>query len=199
MNAAEHLLGQDALARHGARAALVCGERALTYSELARETARAASALGTLGVRPGERVLLLLRDTPEFAAAWLGAVRAGAVAIGLNSKLAETDYRHIVTDSDARLLIADESLQQVLGPLAGELAAARRLVPLGDWLKLAAGAAPQAGVHEAQPEDPAFWLYSSGTTGRPKGIVHTHRSMLPAGQAQREVKGLGPSRPVSRA
>jgi len=192
MNAAEHLLGQDALARHGARTALVCGERALTYAELAAETARAASALRTLGVRPGERVLLLLRDTPEFAAAWLGTVRAGAVAIGLNSKLAETDYRHIVTDSDARLLIADESLQQVLGPLAGELAAARRLVPLGDWLKLAAGAAPQASVHEAQPEDPAFWLYSSGTTGRPKGIVHTHRSMLPAGQAQREVMGLGP-------
>ncbi|HEX7251205.1 MAG TPA: AMP-binding protein, partial [Burkholderiales bacterium] len=192
MNAAEHLLGEDALARHGARTALVCGERALTYAELALETTRAASALRSLGVRPGERVLLLMRDTPAFAAAWLGAVRAGAVAIGLNSKLAEADYRHIVMDSGARLLIAEEGLQQVLGPLAGELAAARRLVSLRDWLALAATAAPQSSAHDAQPEDPAFWLYSSGTTGRPKGVVHTHRSELPAGQAQRDVVGLGP-------
>jgi benzoate-CoA ligase len=143
-------------------------------------------------VRPGERVLLLLRDTPEFAAAWLGAVRAGAVAIGLNSKLAEADYRHMATDSEARLLIADEGLLAVLGPLAGELAAARRLVPLREWLQHVAAAMPRGSAHDAQPEDPAFWLFSSGTTGRPKGIVHTQRSILPAGQAQREAMGLGP-------
>jgi benzoate-CoA ligase len=191
MNAAEHLLGEDALARHGARTALVCGERALTYAELAMAVGRAANALRALGVRPGERVLLLMRDTPEFAAAWLGAVRAGAVAIGLNSKLTEADYRHMVADSGARVLIAEEALLQVLGPLAAELAAARRLIPQREWLALADAASPHGRAHDAQPEDPAFWLYSSGTTGRPKGIVHTHRSVLPAGQAQREIVGLG--------
>ena len=87
MNAAEHLLGEHALARNGARAALVCGEEVLSYRALAAEVGRAANALRALGVRPGERVLLLLRDTPEFVAAWLGAVQAGAVAIGLNTKL----------------------------------------------------------------------------------------------------------------
>jgi benzoate-CoA ligase len=191
MNAAEHLLGEVALARHGARAALVCGERELSYAELAADTARAANAVRARGVRPGERVLLLLRDTPEFAAAWLGSVRAGAVVVGLNSKLAEGDYRHIVADSAARLLIADERLLPVLGPLAGELAGARRLVPLREWQQQLAAAAPEGAAHPAQREDAAFWLYSSGTTGRPKGIVHTHRAILAAGQAQREVVGLG--------
>ena len=91
MNAAEHLLGESALERHGARTALVCGDESLSYRALAQAVARAAGALRSLGVRPGERVLLLLRDTPAFAAAWLGAVHAGAVAVGLNSKLTEAD------------------------------------------------------------------------------------------------------------
>lgn len=192
MNAAEHLLGEDALARHGARTAIACANGRLSYRELAAQVARAAGALRALGVKPGERVLLLLRDSPAFASAWLGAVHAGAVAIGLNSKLAAEDYRHIAADSGARLLLADETLQPVLGPLAGELAAAKRLVGLADWSARVERAAPAAAPHATRAEDPAFWLYSSGTTGRPKGIVHAHRSVLPAGQGQREIVGLGP-------
>ena len=192
MNAAEHLLGEDALARHGARTAIACANEQLTYLELAAQVARAAGALRALGVRPGERVLLLLRDSPAFASAWLGAVHAGAVAIGLNSKLAADDYRHMAADSGARLLLADEGLLPVLGALAGELAAAGRLVGLADWTTRLARTAPSAAPHAARAEDPAFWLYSSGTTGRPKGIVHSHRSVLPAGQGQREIVGIGP-------
>ncbi len=192
MNAADRLLGEDALARHGARAALFCAERALSYAELAADMARAANALRALGLRPGERVLLLQRDTPEFVAAWLGAVHAGAVAIGLNGKLAESDYRHMVADSEARLLIADEALLPVLGVLAAELERERRLVRGADWLAQTARAAARAAAHPVRAEDPAFWLFSSGTTGRPKAIVHGHRSVLAAGQAQREVLGLGP-------
>jgi benzoate-CoA ligase len=192
MNAADQLLGEDALARHGARAALVCAERTLSYAELAADMARAANALRALGVRPGERVLLLLRDTPEFVAAWLGAVYAGAVAVGLNGKLTEADYRHMVADSQARLLIADEGVLSVLGALAAELAGEHRLVRSAEWRAQTARATPRAVAHAARAGDPAFWLFSSGTTGRPKGIVHGHKSVLAAGQAQREVLGLGP-------
>jgi benzoate-CoA ligase len=192
MNAAEHLLGKDALARKGASVALECGDRSLSYTELAAQTARVANALRARGVRPGDRVLLLLRDTPEFAATWLGAVHAGAVAIGLNSKLAEADYRHMVSDSHARLVVAEEVLLPVLGSLAQDLSRDERLVPLARWLEELRRASPRAPAHPARAEDPAFWLFSSGTTGRPKGIVHTHRNVLPAGQAQHEVVGLGP-------
>jgi len=190
MNAAEFLLGEDALARHGARTALVCGEEVLTYRSLAEAVGRAANAQRALGVQPGERVLLLLRDTPEFVAAWLGAVCAGAVAIGLNTKLGEDDYRHVVADSGARLLIAEDALLGALGSLAAQLAGEQRLAGGGVWREALRRAAPQTAYHPARPQDAAFWLYSSGTTGRAKGVVHAHRDVLPAGQAQREMVGL---------
>jgi len=192
MNAAEHLLGESALARHGARTAIVGAERALTFRDLAADTARAANALRALGVRPGDRVLLLLRDTPEFVAAWLGVVHAGAVVIGLNTKLSAEDYRHVLADSGARLLIAEDALLPVLGPLAAQMAQDGRLVAGAAWHRALSGAAAHSAPHPAQPQDPAFWLYSSGTTGRPKGVVHAHQDVLTAGQAQREVLGLGP-------
>jgi len=169
LNAVEHFLGTAALERHGSRAALICGAHTLSYRELAARVARAANALRALGVSPGERVLLLLRDTPEFAAAWLGAVHAGAVAVALSAQLSEEEYRYIQADSGARLTIVEDQ---------------------SSWRDALRSASPQATPFNAREEDPAFWLYSSGTTGKPKGIIHAHRSLLPAGQAQRDVVGL---------
>jgi len=197
VNAVEHLLGAAALARHGRRAALICGEETVSYEDLAARVARAANALRALGVRPGERVLLLMRDTPEFAAAWLGAVYAGAVAIALNSKLSEAEYRHARSDSGARLSIVDDVFARARPDLASEGAASGRLAIAGanpdsgpSWRAELARASAQAAPHPAGSEDPAFWLYSSGTTGLPKGIIHAHRSILQAGQGQRDVVGL---------
>ena len=169
----------------------------LSYAELAAQVARAANALRALGVAPGDRVLLLMRDTPEFAAAWLGAVHAGAVAIALNTKLSEAEYRHIHADSGARLAIVEDVFAWARPDLTAEDAAGGSLVIAGanagpalSWRDAVARAAPSAVPYAANAEDPAFWLYSSGTTGKPKGIVHAHRSLLPAGQAQREIIGL---------
>ena len=197
MNAAEHLLGRAALARHGERIALICGEQALSYAELAAAVARAAGALGSLGVKPGDRVLLLMRDTPEFAAAWLGTVHAGAVAVALNTKLSEAEYRHIRSDSGARLAIVEDVFAWARPDLTTQEAAEGSLVIAGastvealSWRAALARAVPSAAAYEAAAEDPAFWLYSSGTTGMPKGIIHAHRSILPVGQGLREVVGL---------
>lgn len=195
MNAAEYLLGPDALARHGARIAFRCGEESLRYADFAARVARSASALSMLGIEPGDRVLLLMRDTPDFAAAWLGAVRAGAVAIGLNTRLSEAEYRHIRADSAPRLAIVEDVFVRARPDLAAELAAEAKLVVAGEgsvaWREALGRADPEAPAFDAQPDHPAFWLYSSGTTGRPKGIVHAHRSVLSAGQVEREVLGLG--------
>jgi benzoate-CoA ligase len=197
LNAVEHFLGKSALERHGTRAALVCGAETVSYAELAARVARAANALRALGVAPGDRVLLLMRDTPEFAAAWLGAVHAGAVAVALNSKLSEAEYRHIRADSGARLTIVEDVFAWARPDLTTEGVSEGGLVIAGasvettlSWREALARAAPQSAPHAARAEDPAFWLYSSGTTGKPKGIMHAHRSLLPAGQAQRDVLGL---------
>ena len=155
---------------------------------------RSAAALRALGVRRGDRVLLLMRDTPEFAAAWLGTVHAGAVAIALNSKLGEAEYRHIREDSGARLLLVEDVFARARPDLARESAARGELVVAGDggdgWRAALAAAHDDEAPCECGPDDPAFWLYSSGTTGKPKGIVHTHRSLLPAGRGQRDIVGL---------
>jgi benzoate-CoA ligase len=197
VNAIEHFLGAAALERHGTRAALICGARTLSYAELAFEVARAANALRALGLRPGERMLLLMRDTPEFAAAWLGAVHLGAVAVALNTRLSEAEYRHVRDDSGARLSIVEDVFAAARPDLSAEERDAGRLVIAGDgappglsWRAALERAAPAAAPWAAADEDPAFWLYSSGTTGKPKGIMHTHRSVRCAGRGQRDVVGL---------
>ncbi len=196
MNAVEHFLGTTAIGRHGSRTALICGKESLSYAGLAAQVGRAANALRSLGVAPGERVLFLMRDTPEFAAAWLGAVHAGAVAIALNTKLSEAEYRHIRADSGARLSVVEDVFVRARPDLAAEEGGGRLVIAgeggAGSWREALSRVAPQATPFDADPEHPAFWLYSSGTTGKAKGIIHPHRSLLPAGQAQREVLGLRP-------
>ena len=167
MNLAAHVLRN----RFPGRVALVCGEERLTWDELAGGVARAAGAWRALGVRPGEQVLLVMPDTPAFAAAWLGAIHAGAVAVALNSKLSEADYRHILADSRARFALVDETFaaaHRVLAGITTKLPPAEPIPPF-----------------EASPDAAALGLYSSGTTGRPKGIVHAHRVALSVGEAFR--------------
>ena len=151
MNGADYLLGAEALALHGERVALICGGEQITYTELAARVRRASGALAALGVEPGDRVMLLMRDTPDLAAAWLGCLWHGAVAIA--------------------------------GCAPGRLPS---------WNEKIMNAAPAPAPFAANPEDAAFWLYSSGTTGRPKGIIHTHKDVLPAGQTLRDTIALAP-------
>lgn len=200
MNLAEHLLGPAALARHGTRIALRDAETSVSYSELAQRVARASAAFRSLGLAPGDRVLLLLRDTPEFAAAWLGAAHAGGVAIGLNTRLSEAEYRHVCADSGVSISIVEDRFVLARPDLAAEFARSGTLAVAGEhtpsgarsWQELLARAAPAASAHPTLPTDPAFWLYSSGTTGRPKGIVHTHKDVLAAGQVFVEALSLVP-------
>ena len=200
MNAAEELMGEAALARHGARVAIVCGESRLPYAELARQVRRAAGAFAALGLRPGERVLLMMRDTAEMAAAWLGIIWAGGVAIALNSKLSEDDYRHIRADSGARITLIEDVFASARPDLTEEFAAQGGLAVAGsvetaraiDWRAMHCAARDDMAACDVRADDPAFWLYSSGTTGRPKGIVHTQANLLCAGMGQRQVLGLQP-------
>jgi len=192
-NGTERLLGDRALAHHGGRVALLYGEEAITYSELAARVRAAAAALLALGVSPGDRVLVLMRDTPQFAAAWLGAVRAGAVAVALNNRLSEADYRHILDDSGARLVLVEDVIARARPDLTAELAKEGRIAVAGQcapglrsWdAECAARSGENHAPFLADADSPAFALYSSGTTGRPKGIVHAHRVFAHVGAAFR--------------
>jgi acyl-coenzyme A synthetase/AMP-(fatty) acid ligase len=185
MNAAEHLLGAAALARHGRRTALLSGDEKVGFAELAAGMRQAAAAWRALGARPGDRVLILLRDTPEFATAWLGAVWAGAVAIAVNGKLPVVDLQFMFEDSSARIFLTEEELVPGIAAFAGA-----GCVGLSHWRNLIGQSRSLGQPAVTQASDPAFWLYSSGTTGHPKGIIHAHKDVAPAGDAMRDVLGL---------
>ncbi|HEY5635950.1 MAG TPA: AMP-binding protein [Burkholderiales bacterium] len=198
MNSAHRLLDAAALARHGTRTALLCGDERIDYAALAARVMRAAGALRALGAAPGDRVLLLMRDTPEFVAAWLGAVHAGMIAVALNTKISPADFLHIRTDSEARLAIVEADFARaqpdLTAQLAGEgvlaIAGAEPLPGVPAWRDALARAPAHAEAFDAAPGEPALWIYSSGTTGRPKGIIHTHRTIETCGQLERDLLGL---------
>jgi len=157
MNAST-LLDRNLEAGRGEKVAIRCGEAQVTYGELHERACRVGGALRELGVRRGERVLLVMDDGPGFPAAFLGAIRAGAVPVPVNPLLAAPEYSFYVEDSGAKVVLADE--------------ACREKVPSAHLVDELDGGTPELPPADTGRDDACFWLYSSGSTGRPKGVVH---------------------------
>ena len=198
-NAAELL--EHNLAERAGKTALSgpAGER--TFAEVADEANRVGNALLTLGLRPGDRVALLLPDLPEWPACFFGTLKAGGIALGVNTLLMPAEHAYILADSEARVLIAHESLRRasaealrsagaaegglpglehvvIVGGEAGEAEAdlGERL-PVHDYEAWTAAASPDLDPEPTLREDLATLNYSSGTTGTPKGIPHSHQDL----------------------
>ena len=156
----------------GDRVAVVCGDERVTYAGLLGRAACMAAALHDAGVRREERVLLLLDDTPAFPAAFLGAIRIGAVPVPVNPLYKPSDFRYFLEDSYARVVVADPAFVEKAAESIEGLDGIRVYEP-SDLLDTGGGPdadpVPAVATH---PDDMAFWLYSSGSTGRPKGVVH---------------------------
>jgi benzoate-CoA ligase len=171
---------------HGDRTALVTPAGSVTYAGLKRLTDLAAQALRGLGVEPEQRVALLMADGPGWAATFFGALKLGAVAVPLNTRLGSADLRTVLTDCRPRVLVADRPLLAAAGLDPAALGA--RAVLDFDTLVGDAPAVPLTA--EAVGADAmAFWLYTSGTTGSPKAAVHCHRT-LPAGRHYLDLLGV---------
>ena len=196
LNAAEAVLGPMLDAGNGDEPALIAEGRVISYAELAGMTNRAGNALLALGINRGDRVLLLMRDTPGFVAAYLGALRIGAIAVALNTRSSPGALSHVLADSAARLLLIDAVLLPTLEQVpararAGIALAGGAAAGMVDWDAAAASASESLAAAATSASEPAFWIYSSGTTGLPKAIVHSHRDVLPTGLVLTEVLGLG--------
>jgi benzoate-CoA ligase family protein len=186
-NVATYFVDRNVLEGRGDRVAIEMGDVRLTYAEVLERVNRVGSALrDRLGVRPEERVLLLLHDTPEFAYSFFGAIKIGAVPIPTNTLWKPRDYAYVLNDSRARVAIVGAALlPNVLAIPRDELRYLREIVVVGTAPEgtTAFGDLLRDGLAELEAEptsrdDAAFWLYSSGSTGFPKGCVHLHHDMV---------------------
>ncbi|MCB9751266.1 MAG: benzoate-CoA ligase family protein [Myxococcales bacterium] len=199
-NAAEDLLGRNLAPGRAARVAYIDRDGAHTYAALAERSARFATALRELGVEPEQRVALCLEDTVDFPACFLGAIQAGVVPIPLNTRLTAKDYAYILADSRARALIVSAPLLDQFMSHLGAHPQLRAVVVAGDPSSagqqldaLLETAAPAQGFASTRRDEPCFWLYTSGTTGAPKGVVHLHGHLLATAELYaRPILGLTP-------
>ena len=187
-NAASYFVDRNILEGRAQHIAIECGEERVTYQQLFERTNRAGDALRILGVRPGERVFLVLLDTPEFLYSFFGVIKIGAVAVPVNTQAKPHDYEYMLNDSRAPVAVISEGLLPQLQCIPREnLMHLREVVVAGrakDTIErprlcdVMAAASPGITAHPTNQDDPAFWLYSSGSTGVPKGCVHLHHDMV---------------------
>ena len=169
------------------KAAILSGDRVITYRQLLEDVNRFGNALRSLGIRMEERVAMLLPDSPEWATAFFGAMKIGAVAVPLNTNLKSADYLYYLNDSRARVLVVEPSLLEHIQSIRPELASLQHILVVGDDAhghlsldELTRAASPLLDAADTSKDDMAFWLYSSGTTGAPKAAVHLHHDMIVA-------------------
>lgn len=176
MNIAHHLV-RVGLAR-GSRPALARGTQILMdYATLAGRVARLAHSLRhTLGLNPGDRVALAMKNCPEYLEILYACWHAGLVAVPANAKLHQTEFAYILDNSGARLCFATKDLMDTLDPLTG--GALERVIEVAgaEYTPLLDG--PAMPCADRAPDDEAWLFYTSGTTGQPKGATLTHRNLL---------------------
>ena len=217
MQASEHLPAQFNVAtwfvdRHvtegrGGAPAFHYENRVLTYGDVFDLANRTGNALRALGVGLEDRVLMLCLDAPEFLATFWGAIKIGAVPIPVNTLMRASDYLYFLNDSRAKVAVVSAPLLAEAGPILGQAPLLRHVLvaggAAGGHLSFEEQVSKAGAALDAAPtsrDDPAFWLYSSGSTGFPKGAVHLHHDMWVCAETYaRQVLGITASDTVFSA
>jgi malonyl-CoA/methylmalonyl-CoA synthetase len=175
----DHFLSclRSTFATYSNRPALVYGERIISYGELDARAENSAALLQGLGIRPGDRVVLYTADKLPFLIAHLGVLYAGGVCVPLNPGFTRDEMRYFLADSGARVAVIGEEQRPIVEALRPELAELQAIVPDTAVLD-----APRTSLSQDDQgaATPCLMIYSSGTTGWPKGVVHTQANMASA-------------------
>jgi benzoate-CoA ligase len=184
-NVAHDLLERNLKAGHGNKTAVIDDSGSYSYQELAHRANRFANALEALGIAREQRIMLALHDSIDFPAAFLGAIKAGVVPIPVNTLLPTKDFDYMLRDSRACTLVVSQALYDTFEPILNSQPGLRHIIVSGNDAKghlllsnLCAQASPEFNVADTSCDDIAFWLYSSGSTGSPKGTVHLHSHLM---------------------
>jgi benzoate-CoA ligase family protein len=198
-NACEYLLDRRLAAGDGQRTALTGPAGEVTYAELHGRVRRAAAGLREIGLQPEQRMLMVMADSPDFVVMYLAAMRMGAIPVPVSTMLHADGIAQLLHDSRARFLAVSHEFAAAAGQaaaaapeLTGILAdtAIDARVPVCRFDALDGG---DESVYGTSPDSPAFWLYTSGTTGAPKGAMHRHASVRVVCETYgSQVLGIGP-------
>jgi benzoate-CoA ligase family protein len=182
-NLADYYLDDRIREGRGSRTALHVADRRWTYAEVQSLANRFGRVLRKVGVQPEQRVLIALPDGAEFVGALFGILKIGAVAVMINRDLAPAEIAGLYEYTRARLAIVDHGVLAAFTTAADSAAWVPELLTVGGqtaphpcWEELAAGESAELANASTHRDDPAIWLFSGGTTGRPKAVVQTHLS-----------------------
>jgi benzoate-CoA ligase len=184
-NAAYDLLQRNLQNGRAENIAVIDDRGRYTYGELDQRSSAIANVLRDAGLQREQRVLICLHDTIDFPSCFLGAIKAGIVPVAVNTLLTADDYEYMLGNSRARIAIVSAALYPLFEPLLEKFPSLERiLISEGDenhvdcLTKLRESALTESDIADTKADDMCFWLYSSGSTGSPKGTVHVHSSLI---------------------
>jgi benzoate-CoA ligase len=178
-NAAVDLLERNLKAGRGPKTAFIDDVGSMTYAQLAERVDRVVNVLHSLKIEREQRIAIAMLDTCDWPALFLGAIKAGVVPVAMNTLLTPADYEYQLRDSRARALFVSEPLAKAFESIRPRCKDLAHVVTAGLQLNdLLFKASPKAQAVDTTRDDICFWLYSSGSTGAPKGTVHLHSHLL---------------------
>ncbi len=200
-NAATWFVDRNVAEGRGAAPAFRYEGRTLTYADVLELVNRTGNALAEIGVEPEHRVLMICLDTPEFIGSFWGAIKIGAVPVPTNTLMRTADYLYFLNDSRAKVAVVSAALLAEAGPALAEAKYLKHVLVAGGapgrYLsfedRIAKASSTLIGA-ETSRDDPAYWQYSSGSTGFPKGAVHLQHDMVMCCETYgKQVLGIRPT------
>src|SRR5512137_2362108 len=189
-NATDYFVDRNIRQGKGHKVAVYTEYRNYTYNDIQKMVNKTANGLRELGVQVDDRVIMLMLDVPQFYAIFWGAVKIGAVPIPLNTMLTPEDYEYYLNDSRARVLVVSEQLMPVVSQIKGDLLYLRDLIVISEtkgahipFRQKYRHASETIKTEFTTKDDVGFWLYSSGSTGAPKGAIHSQYDMVAAAES----------------